>query len=103
MRNVHVQAAGGELHITSFVVQHRAEAAAALAAHIAGARDMDLAVPGDVRSVVLCEGENQYQIIERIDELKSIPGVLNVTLVYHHAEPREALDAPMATGAGATP
>jgi len=24
-----------------------------------------------------------------------VPGVLNVSLVYHHAEPREALDVPM--------
>lgn len=103
MRNVHVRSTGAEVHITSFIVQHRAEAAEALAAHVATTHDMELAVPGDVRSVVLCEGESQYQIIERIDELKTIPGVLNVTLVYHHAEPREALDAPMATAAGATP
>jgi periplasmic nitrate reductase NapD len=103
MRNVRVKAHSAELHITSFVVQHRAEAATALAGHIAKTPQLELAIPGDVRSVVLCEGENQYEILDRIEALRAIPGVLNVTLVYHHAEPREALEAPMATEAGATP
>lgn len=103
MRNVHVDPRTTELHIASFVVQHRTEAAGALAGHIAGAAQLELAIPGDVRSVVLCEGADQYEILDRIEALRAIPGVLNVTLVYHHAEPREALDAPAATEAGAMP
>lgn len=103
MRNVRVRTASSEWHITSFVVQHRANAGDAIATHILEVPDMELAVPGDVRSVVVCEGENQYEIIDRIDELRAIEGVINVTLVYHHAEPREALDAALETEAGATP
>lgn len=88
-------ASAAELHIASFVVQHRPDAAAALAAKIQESGDMELAREGEFRSIVLCECENQYAILDRIDELRAIPGVLNVLLVYHHAEPREALEAPM--------
>ena len=84
-----------ELHIASFVVQHRPEAAGALAVMIRGSGDMELAREGEFRSIVLCECENQYAILDRIDELRAIAGVLNVLLVYHHAEPREALEAPV--------
>lgn len=103
MRNVRVQPAAAELHIASFVVQHRNEAAEVLERHIADSIGLELPIRGEVRSVVLCEGEDQYMILDRIDELRAIPGVLNVTLVYHHAEPRSALDAPVPMEAGGMP
>ena len=89
-----------EVHIASFVVQHRPDAAPALAAKIRESGDMELARSGEFRSIVLCECENQYAILDRIDELRAISGVLNVLLVYHHAEPREALEAPMPHASG---
>ncbi len=94
-----------ELHIASFVVQHRADAAATLAVHIDGAADLELALAGELRSVVLCECADQYAILDRIEALRALPGVLNVSLVYHHAEPREALDAPLSpvSGSGVVP
>lgn len=82
-----------EVHIASFVVQHRADASDALTAHVAAATDMEIALAGEIRSVVLCECADQYAILDRIDALRALPGVLNVALVYHHAEPRDALDA----------
>ncbi len=85
-----------EFHIASFVVQHRAEAADALAATIAASGDLELAASEAFRSIVLCESEDQYALIDRIETLRAVPGVLGVNLVYHHAEPREALDAPLA-------
>ena len=103
MRNVDVRTGRDELHIASFVVQHRAEAMPALAAHVAATAGMELSLPGEVRSVVLCEGENQYELIDRIEGLRAIDGVINATLVYHHAEPPEALDAPVQAQAGAMP
>jgi nitrate reductase NapD len=84
-----------DVHIASFVVQHRAEAAESVDAHIAAHDDLDLAVRAGTRSVVLCECTDQYAVLDRIDALRALPGVLNVALVYHHAEPREALDAPL--------
>ncbi len=94
-----------EIHIASFVVQHRAEAAATLVSHIEAAGDLELAIPGEARSVVLCECANQYALLERVDAVRALPGVLNLALVYHHAEPGESLDAPVSpdTPSGALP
>jgi nitrate reductase NapD len=94
-----------ELHIASFVVQHRREAAAMLADTIAASEGLELARAGDVRSIVLCECEQARAVLDRIDALRAVPGVLNVSMVYHHAEPREALEAPLqrSGGHGATP
>ena len=81
-----------EVHIASFVVQHRDDALPALAAAVAGHGDLELAVRGDTRSVVLCESADRHALMDRVDQLQAVPGVLNVLLVYHHAEPGQALD-----------
>ena len=93
-----------EIHIASFVVQHRDDAGPALAAMVAGCADLELALPGATRSVVLCESARSHAAMDRVDQLQAVPGVLNVLLVYHHAEPAHALDEPLPTGAasGAT-
>ncbi|MGO4222974.1 chaperone NapD [Lysobacter sp. TAF61] len=89
--------AANDVHIASFVVQHRGEAASALATWIAASDDMELARSEGTRSIVLCECADQYGLLDRIEALRAVPGVLNVLLVYHHAEPGEALDMPMPT------
>lgn len=86
-----------EIHIASFVVQHRDDAGAALAAMVGVHADLELAVPGPTRSVVLCESADRHAVMDRIEQLKDVPGVLNVLLVHHHAEPRHALDEPLST------
>ncbi|WP_024867553.1 chaperone NapD [Pseudoxanthomonas suwonensis] len=83
-----------EVHIASFVVQHREDAGAALAAMVAACPDLELAIPGPTRSVVLCESAQRHAAMDRVDQLQAVPGVLNVLLVYHHAEPAAALDEP---------
>ena len=91
-----------EIHIASFVVQHREGVGEALAAMAAGRDDLELALAGDTRSVMICESADRHAVMARVDELQSVPGVLNVLLVYHHAEPAGALDlavpVPPATG-----
>ncbi|MCR6685714.1 chaperone NapD [Pseudoxanthomonas sp.] len=84
-----------EVHIASFVVQHRDDALPALVAAVAGHGDLELAVRGDTRSVVLCESADRHALMDRVDQLQAVPGVLNVLLVYHHAEPGHALDEPV--------
>ena len=84
-----------DVHIASFVVQHHRDAIDALAAFIDERGDLELVRSEEFRSIVLCESEDQYALIDRIESLRSVPGVLNVLLIYHHAEPREALDAPL--------
>ena len=92
-----------EVHIASFVVQHRGDAAAALAAMVAGHADLELAIPGPTRSVVLCESADRHAVMDRVDALREVPGVLNVLLVYHHAEPGQALDEPLPTANASSP
>ncbi|MFC3550872.1 chaperone NapD [Lysobacter cavernae] len=84
-----------EVHISSLLVQHRHEAGIALAALIAAHPELDLAVQAPCQCVVLCETDDQYALMQRIDALQAVPGVLSVSLVYHHAEPRVDLDEPM--------
>lgn len=91
-----------EIHVASFVVQHREGAAQALAAFAATQPDLELAIPGPTRSVVLCESGDRHAVMERVEQLQAIAGVLNVLLVYHHAEPRHALDAALSPPATAT-
>ncbi|MBD9367157.1 chaperone NapD [Xanthomonas sp. XNM01] len=86
-----------DVHIASFVVQHRAEALDTLLAAIAASDDLELAGSEGFRSIVLCESGDQYALMDRVESLRALPGVLGVNLVYHHAEPREALDAPLAS------
>lgn len=86
-----------EVHIASFVIQHRDSAAGALAAMIDRHADLDLALAGDTRSVVICESADRHAVMERVDQLQALPGVLNVLLVYHHAEPAHALDQPLSS------
>ena len=84
-----------EVHIASFVIQHRDDAMPALEAMIALHADLELALRSDTRSVVLCESGDRHRVMERVDQLNAVPGVLNVLLVYHHAEPSAALDEPV--------
>lgn len=82
-----------ELHIASFIVQHRDGAGQTLASAMPAWPELELAIRGATRSVVLCESADRYAIMDRIENLRALEGVLNVLLVYHHAEPKEALEA----------
>ena len=95
----------GDLHIASLVVQHREDASAVLEKYIGTAADAEVALRGATRSIVLCECSDQYAVLDRMDALRALPGVFNVALVYHHAEPRDALDGQISTNetAGAAP
>ncbi|KAF1701647.1 chaperone NapD [Pseudoxanthomonas suwonensis] len=94
-----------EVHIASFVLQHRAGALQALRAAVAAEPALELAIASDTRSVVVCETADRYQVMDLVDRLRELPGVLNVLLVHHHAEPADALDEPVsppiASGASA--
>ncbi len=79
------------LHIASFVIHHRPEAAAALDAALARLSGIELALRGGGRSVLLCEGDSEAALLDRVEALRALDGVIGVSLVYHHAEPREAL------------
>jgi len=79
------------LHIASLVVLHREESTAALDALIDQHHELERAACGKGRTVVLCEGPDEYVLMQHIEALQALDGVIGVTLVHHHAEPRDAL------------
>jgi len=89
-----------DVHIASFVVQHRPTSASGLAEMIGQCPDLELALAAETRSVVICESADRFLVMDRIEQMRAVPGVLNVLLVYHHAEPQQALDQPLSAQQG---
>ena len=79
-----------ELHISSLVVHCRPGCADGLAARIG-------AMPGaEIRGgiaegklVALLETSGESEIVERLNEIQLLDGVLAATLVFHHCEPTD--------------
>ena len=95
------EAVNDELHISSLLVQHRPEALAALEAYVDAQAALEITARGEHRCVLLCETGHQREVMEMIDAMLALPGVVNVALVYHHAEPREELEQPLHPPPGA--
>lgn len=92
-----------ELHIASLVVQHREDAAPALQALVAQFPGLEIALGDATRSVLLQETRGTRELMDSVDRLRELPGVLNVNLVYHHAEARQDLEQPLQPDPGAGP
>ncbi|QDH70036.1 chaperone NapD [Marilutibacter alkalisoli] len=86
-------APGDEWHVASFIVQHRADASGELDAGIARLPGLERFDGDATRSIVLCESSHSRALMDGIEALRAISGVINVSLVYHHVEPRADLDA----------
>ena len=46
----------------------------------------ELSVNNEVKLVVVLEGDTQRAIMESIETINAIPGVLSATIVYHQSE-----------------
>jgi nitrate reductase NapD len=86
-----------EQHISSLVVLHRPDSAAVVREFTSAHDALTIAAEGDCRCVLLCETGNQRALVDHIDALSLLPGVINVSLVYHHVEPADELDQPAMT------
>jgi nitrate reductase NapD len=53
--------------------------------------------------VVVIEAPSSRQVLAAIDEIRALPGVINVALVYQHAEPAAAMQQPMGMSPVQTP
>lgn len=80
-----------EVHIASFVVSHRPEAAGAIERLAAASPELEIAAREAARCIVLHESSGTRDLLASMDAIQALPGVINVSLVYHHAEPRAAL------------
>jgi len=81
-----------EIHIASFVVHHRPatlEAIERLADELTG---LEIAAREECRCILLHEGGGTRELLHCMDAVQAIPGVVSVNLVYHHGEPRGALE-----------
>ncbi|WP_191057766.1 chaperone NapD [Geminicoccus harenae] len=77
-----------EIHISSLVVHSRPEQAAAIARHLEGMEGV--AVHGGIevsKLVVTLETTTEAQVVERLNVIQLLDGVLAATLVFHHYEP----------------
>lgn len=88
-----------EHHISSLVVLHRPDAAPTLSAFVNDHDALDIAIQGECRCVMVCETDNQRAVMDHIDALQMLPGVINVSLIYHHVEPAAVMDELVSTGA----
>jgi periplasmic nitrate reductase NapD len=81
-----------ELHIAGVLVQARPAALAAVRHEVDRLDHAEIyqASP-DGRVVVVLEGASPKQVLDQLDRLRAVPGVLNVSLAYQHAEPASAM------------
>ncbi len=80
-------------HIASLVVRCRPEQAEALRQRLDDSSEFSVRGAEQGRLVVLVEGENEYQLADRLAELRALPGVLAADLVHHEIDSDEVADA----------
>lgn len=78
--------ATNEWHVASLVVRHQPDAIPALADAIAAAPGLDLALQEETCSVLLQESDGTRGLMDSIELLQALPGVITVNLVYHHVD-----------------
>lgn len=90
-----------ECHISSLVVHVRPERAAAVAARIGQLNGAEVQ-PRDAagKLIVTLETASTGEIVERLDVIHDLPGVISATLVYHHWEPAGGEEAEAESEAG---
>jgi len=81
-----------EIHIAGVIVHTRRDQAADVRAQLAILPRCIVHAHEDGRMVVTLEAESAPRTLDAMDAIRALPGVLNVALVYQHAEPATAMD-----------
>lgn len=85
-----------EIHIAGVIVHARPAQTAEIRAQLALLPHAIVhAVEEDGRMVVTLEAESAPRTLDAMDAIRALPGVLNVALVYQHAEPATSMDEEM--------
>src|SRR5689334_22258856 len=82
-----------EIHIASFIVRHQPAATEAIDRLADGWPGLEVAAREEGRCILLHECGGTRRLLDCIDAVQALPGVVSVNLVYHHAEPRAAFEA----------
>ena len=104
MKQAAQRAAGADpddMHIAGILVHCRSEATDRLAASIdamPGAEVFQRSLQGKL--VVVAEASAAKGVLDLIDAIRALPGVLDVSLVYQHAEPAASLAETLPPDAG---
>ena len=76
-----------ELHIASCVARVRPEAMDAAVVQIESTIGCEISARDAIgKAVIVIEGASTGALLDQMDEIRKIPGVLNVEMVYQHAE-----------------
>ena len=87
-----------EIHFTSLIVSALPEAADDIAATIVQDKRAEVEPnPHNGKLIVTLETSSLSEVTEFVDHVSCLPGVINVAMVYHHAEPVASLDLPFET------
>lgn len=82
-----------EIHIAGVLVQARPDCGPAVAMALAELPGTEVHATGNAgRLVVVCECAGGEAAVELISRMRDLPGVLNVALVYQHAESAAAME-----------
>ena len=74
-------------HISSLVVRTRPEMLAAIAEEISGMEGAEVFQADALgRMVVILDTKSHAEIAQTLRSIETLPGVLNASLIYHHAE-----------------
>ena len=85
-----------ELHIASCVVRVRPEALDATIKSIEAALGDAISARDAIgKIVIVIEGESTGSLLDQMDQVRTIPGVLNVEMVYQHAEEESVMKESM--------
>ncbi|MDT3672748.1 MAG: chaperone NapD [Aromatoleum sp.] len=84
-----------EVHIAGILVQARSADGARIADAVRALPGLEVPSVADGRLVIVAECANAREIVDRIDRIRALQGVLNVALVYQHAESLGAMEEEM--------
>ena len=85
---------GGDIHISSFVVRARPEAVDAVSRRLAGWDGVEIHATAAGKIVATLECASENRIVETLDRIQRLDGVMAANLVFHHAEPARDLEGP---------
>jgi periplasmic nitrate reductase NapD len=88
-----IKAMTEEMHIASLVVHVVPDALRSIERALVAYEDMQVhGTHPDGKLVVTLEGSTASEIMDQVSQIRQIEGVLNVSLVYQHTEPRQLLN-----------
>ena len=87
---------GAEIHITSLIVQTVPERVHQVASVLRDVPEADVhRAEESGKIIVLLETRGLGDVTDRVDGIRRMPGVINVTLVFHQIEDAALLDQPV--------